>query len=203
MAYKGITKAILATGLAFAVSSAFAADTPTLSGASDSMLANTCAGCHGTNGNSTGPAAPSIAGYNPAYFSYVMQGYASGEVPSTIMGRIAKGYTEGEIEQMANFYAAQKYIPAKQSFDAKQAAKAEDLHEKYCEKCHENGGSSAEDESGFLAGQWAPYLRMQLADYYAGSREPSKKMKKKMEDLHEKAGDAGVEALIQYYASQQ
>ncbi|MBF0470491.1 MAG: cytochrome c4 [Gammaproteobacteria bacterium] len=203
MAYNIFTKAVLATGLTFAVSSAFAADVPVQSGASDGMLANTCAGCHGTNGNSTGPSAPTIAGYNPEYFKFSMAAFASGEFPSTIMGRIAKGYTEDEIAQMADFYAKQKFIPAKQEFDAAQAKKADKLHDKYCEKCHEDGGASPEDESGFLAGQWAPYLRMQLADYYAGSREPSKKMKKKMEELHEKAGDAGVEALVNYYASKQ
>lgn len=204
MVCKNFTKAILATGLAIAGFTAFAADKPAvMSGASDSMLANTCAGCHGTNGASTGPAAPSIAGLSEEYFVEVMQSYASGEVPSTIMGRIAKGYTEGETKQIASFYSKQKFKVAKQSFDKAQVKKGAKLHDKYCDKCHGDGGSSTEDDSGILAGQWAPYLRMQMADYFEGTRKPSKNMKKKMTKMHKKAGDAGVEELINYYASQQ
>ena len=107
MAYKTLTKAILVAGLAISATSAMAADGPKLKmGASDSMLANTCAGCHGTNGISQGPAAPTISGLSNDYFVEVMEGFASGEVQSTIMGRIAKGYTEGEIAQLAKFYVA-------------------------------------------------------------------------------------------------
>ncbi len=52
MVYKTITTAILVAGLTLgATFSVSAADKPKLmTGASASMLANTCAGCHGTNG---------------------------------------------------------------------------------------------------------------------------------------------------------
>jgi sulfide dehydrogenase cytochrome subunit len=208
MAQKGLIKAILATGLAFAVSSAIAADKPaekpaTLSGATGSMLANTCAGCHGTNGVSSGPASPSIAGFNKEYFVVAMNEFKEGKFPSTIMSRIATGYSDEEIKAMAEFFAKQKYVHAKQDFDKAKAEQASKMHEKYCEKCHEDGGSAATDETGFLAGQWSPYIRMQLKDYMSGSREASKKMAKKLEELHEKEGDAGYEALVHYYASQQ
>ncbi|MCW8948853.1 MAG: cytochrome c4, partial [Sedimenticola sp.] len=104
MAYKTLTKAALFAGLTVgAVFSAFAADDKPkmMMGADASMLANTCAGCHGTGGNSMGPAAPSIAGLSPTYFNETMAGFASGEIPSTIMGRIAKGYTEDEIKAIS------------------------------------------------------------------------------------------------------
>jgi sulfide dehydrogenase cytochrome subunit len=39
------------------------AETPTAT-----MLANTCAGCHGTNGSSVGPSSPTIAGISRDYF---------------------------------------------------------------------------------------------------------------------------------------
>ena len=35
---------------------------------SASMLANTCAGCHGPKGNSHGPATPTISGISSEYF---------------------------------------------------------------------------------------------------------------------------------------
>ena len=37
-----------------------------------SMLADTCAGCHGTDGASVGPATPNIAGLSETYFTDTM-----------------------------------------------------------------------------------------------------------------------------------
>lgn len=173
----------------------------TMTGASASMLANTCNGCHGPNGDSAGPATPTIAGASVDYFTEQMQGFAKGEIPSTIMGRIAKGYSDDEIEKMADYFSKQKFIPAKQEADPKLAKKGAKLHDKYCEKCHAEGGTSAEDDAGILAGQWVPYLEMSLSDFLKGDREMPKKMAKKLKKLHKKEGDAGIKALIAYYAS--
>ncbi|WP_456405186.1 c-type cytochrome [Thiolapillus sp.] len=188
--------AVLIAG-GFAFSSSAMADTP-----SAAMLGYTCAGCHGTNGNSNGPATPSLAGASKDYIIEVMEYYASGERASTIMGRIAKGYTKDEIKAMAEFFSKQKFVPAKgQKFDAKLAKKGAKLHDKYCEKCHAEGGTSSEDDAGILAGQWTPYLKYTLADMQAGKSHVPKKMKKKMKKMKEKAGDAGIEQLLNYYAS--
>jgi sulfide dehydrogenase cytochrome subunit len=169
---------------------------------SASMLGNTCAGCHGTNGNSQGPATPTIAGISSEYFIESMAAYKSGERPSTIMTRIAKGYTDEEIKLMAEFFAKQKFDRKKQKFDPKMAKQGKKLHEKYCEKCHEDGGRSTEDDAGILGGQWKPYLKYTLEDFTSGHREMDKKMKKKLDQLHKSKGDAGYEQLLNYYASQ-
>lgn len=166
------------------------------------MLANTCAGCHGTNGSSVGPASPTIAGMSYDYFIETMEAYKKGERPATIMTRIAKGYTEKEIELMAGFFSKQPFIRQSQKFDKKKARKGKKLHKKYCEKCHEEGGRSSEDDAGILAGQWEPYLRFTMEDYTSGNRTMEKKMKKKMKKLDKAHGDKGVDALIHYYASQ-
>lgn len=167
------------------------------------MLAYTCVGCHGANGVSNGPAIPSIAGISEEYFVENMQGYASGDVPSTIMGRIAKGYSEEEIVLLSGYFSKQTFVAAKQASDAALAKKGAKLHDKYCEKCHAEGGTSAEDDAGILAGQWTPYLTWTLADYHSGDREATKKMKKKMKKMHEKAGDDGTTQLLNFYSGQQ
>ena len=46
-----------------------------------------------------------------------------------------------------------------------------------------------------------PYLRYTFADFKAGDREMTKKMKKQVEKLLKKEGDDGVDALMNYYAS--
>ena len=173
------------------------ADTP-----SASMLANTCAGCHGTNGSSVGPASPTIAGISRDYFIETMEAYKKAERPSTIMTRIAKGYTEKEIELMADFFSKQPFVRMTQSYDKKKAKLGKKLHKKYCEKCHEDAGRSSEDDAGILAGQWEPYLRYTMEDFTSGNRSMEKKMKKKMDKLDKAHGDKGVDALIHFYASQ-
>lgn len=206
MKFRFMLKGALVAGVLLGLStSAFAADkkkVPTMTGASADMLANTCNGCHGPEGASRGPASPTIAGISKDYFIETMQGFASGEIPSTIMGRIAKGYSEDELEAMAEHFSKEKFVPAKQHADMKLAKKGAKLHDKYCEKCHADGGTSAEDDAGILAGQWTPYLEMSLSDFLKGDRQAPKKMAKKLKKLHKKKGDAGIRALIAYYASQ-
>ena len=172
----------------------------TATGASADALGYTCAGCHGFNGSSTGPATPTIAGASAEYIKETMIGYKDGSIASTIMERIAKGYSEEQFALMGEFFAKQKPVDAKQKFDAKLAKKGAKLHDKYCEKCHAEGATSAEDDSGILAGQWTPYLKYTLSDYHAGTREMGKKMKKKIKKLNKKEGDAGMEALLNFYA---
>ena len=196
MAHKTFTYALLAGALAFAASGG-----ATAAGASASMLSDTCSGCHGTDGASVGPASPTIAGISNDYFVEIMQGFASGDIPSTIMGRIAKGYTEEEITAMAKHFSGLKFAAAEQKHDAALAKKGAKLHDKYCEKCHAEGGTSAEDDSGILSGQWRPYVEWSLADYTSGKREATKKMKKKLDKLVEKEGDAGIDALLNFYAA--
>jgi len=217
----GLSALLLAAGIVFSTSVAFADDKAEKAAADDkaeakteekaagnddaraTMLSYTCAGCHGTDGVSVGPASPSIAGMAEDTFTEAMLGFKSGERPSTIMQRIAEGYSEDDIAAMATFFAKQEAVPAKQAFDEAKAKTGAKIHKKNCEKCHEEGGTLDVDGSGRLAGQWAPYLEYSLADYMDGSREAPKKMMKKLKAVHEKEGDEGFAALVHYYASQQ
>ena len=164
-----------------------------------SMLANTCAGCHGTDGSSMGPAIPNIAGVSAEYFNTVMKEYAEDDRASTIMGRIARGYTTEEIALMADFYAAKKPMSTSQKLDAAKVAAGSKLYKKNCSKCHDENGTLADDDSGILASQWLPYLQYSMEDFQAGHREMPKKMKKKIKKL----SAAEIEGLLQFFASQQ
>ena len=163
------------------------------------MLADTCAGCHGTDGASTGPATPSIAGNSVTYTVDTMMAFKSGERPSTVMGRIAKGYSEEEFKLMASVFAKQPNAKTSQNLDAAKVKAGAKLFGKNCEKCHDEKGGLADDDSGILASQWLPYLQYSMEDFQAGSREMAKKMKKKVDKLN----DDELEALLQFFASQQ
>ncbi len=201
----------------FSLNTAWAGDT-----ASPSMLSDTCLGCHGPGGVSEGPATPTISGMSEIYIIGAMLAYkydndedkideiidADADFEdveffartSTVMNRIAKGYSEEEIKILAEHFANLSYERKEQSIDTGKAKTGAKLHEKHCEKCHEDGGSSAEDDAGVLAGQWIPYLEYTMADFSSGDREMPKKMKKQMEKMHEAHGDAAIADLIQFYA---
>ena len=190
--------ALLTCGLVFSTASIAG------SGASGAMLGNTCAGCHGTNGVSNGPATPSIAGLDYDYFVEIMNEFKEGNGNSTIMTRIAKGYSEAEIEAMSKFFSDKEYVKANQTVDTAAAERGEKLHKKYCKNCHGETGISTDkdDDSGMLAGQWKPYMEYTIADYKSGKREYGKKMGKKFKKMQKDEGDKGFADLLEYYASQ-
>ncbi|ODU08776.1 MAG: hypothetical protein ABS84_10960 [Rubrivivax sp. SCN 71-131] len=72
-------------------------------------LAATCANCHGTNGQARGDMTP-LAGVPANKIIAMLADFKSGALPSTIMGQIAKGYTDEQVRLLAGFFAAQ---PAK------------------------------------------------------------------------------------------
>jgi sulfide dehydrogenase cytochrome subunit len=68
------------------------------------MLANSCAGCHGTNGKSPG-AIPAINGKSASFIVQSFKDFQSGARPSTVMGRHANGYSDEEIQLIAEFFS--------------------------------------------------------------------------------------------------
>ena len=70
------------------------------------MLGNTCAGCHGTRGVSANSKIPPLAGQNPAELISVMLAYRDGSRKGTIMNRVAKGYSDDEINAIAEYFGS-------------------------------------------------------------------------------------------------
>ncbi len=182
--------------------SIYAKDNPTLlSNASASMLANACSGCHGPSGASLGPSIPTISGMSKKFFIRQMNGYKDKTVPSTIMSRIATGYTFQEIKIMAEYFSNKQFVIAKdQKSNPVLAEKGAKLHQKYCEKCHSLDGTSAQDHAGILSGQWRAYLEASLQDYIFGNRKAPKKMARRIRKVMRKEGLDGFKALIEFYA---
>ncbi len=64
----------------------------------------TCMGCHGFDGVSKG-AAPSLKSMNATVMSSQMKAFKNDKRPGTIMNRIAKGYTDSEIDAVAQYFS--------------------------------------------------------------------------------------------------
>jgi sulfide dehydrogenase cytochrome subunit len=67
-------------------------------------VAANCTNCHGTMGRSNG-ATPSIAGLQKAYLVEQMRLFREGKRPATIMHQIARGYSDQQTEQLADYFS--------------------------------------------------------------------------------------------------
>jgi sulfide dehydrogenase cytochrome subunit len=71
---------------------------------SAAVLADNCAACHGTDGNSPG-AIPGLRGKSAAFIEQAMKEYKADTRKGTVMNRLAKGYSDEQITAMAKHLA--------------------------------------------------------------------------------------------------
>ncbi|QSA97434.1 c-type cytochrome [Methylococcus sp. EFPC2] len=174
-------------------------------------LVEACSACHGKEGANSEVDVPILGGTSAEYLNISLTEYKNKERPcvetkirdgakkggKTDMCQVAGELSEGDIKQLASYYAAQKFVRSAQKFDPALATKGKSLHEKGCEKCHSEGGSLASDDAAILAGQKMAYLDAALKDFVEGKRPIHKKMKPKIEELDKE----DLEALVHFYGS--
>lgn len=72
------------------------------------MLANSCAACHGTDGRGS-LKIPKLRGEKVEDIIQEMNGFKEGgDKKVTVMEHIAKGYTDEEVDLMANYFSGLK-----------------------------------------------------------------------------------------------
>ena len=69
--------------------------------------AGACSGCHAASPGVASPV-PRLVGLDPAAIVKAMQEFRAGTRPSTVMDRIAKGFSDDEIQAIAAWYATQR-----------------------------------------------------------------------------------------------
>ena len=69
--------------------------------------AASCSGCHPAAARVTSPV-PRLAGLDRTAIIRAMQDFRSGRRAGTVMDRIAKGFTDEEIQAIAAWYATQR-----------------------------------------------------------------------------------------------
>ena len=198
---------------ACAASLGFLAPDAALAADAATIAEQQCAQCHGKGGASSESNIPIIGGYSAKYivdslklFKKKQRTCAEVSIPAgpkkgtkSDMCKVVAELGDSDMEAMGKYYAAQKFVRAKQPFDADKAARANAVYKLRCEKCHENNGSSPDEDNGILAGQWMPYLRDQLVNFRAGKRPIDDKMKQRLD----KVTKDEEELLLHFFASQQ
>ena len=173
-----------------------------------------CSACHGAGGVSANPLVPTLAGQpytliedNLLAFRANQRscspqradGSPSALLAQTMCGQV-KSLDDGQIADLAGYFESLAFEPADQDFDATLAARGAELHRSGgCDRCHAEGGRASLGMAPMLAGQWTPYLRRSLNAIRAGTRHGPKMMNEPVRQLD----DAAIEALLNYYASQQ
>ncbi len=69
--------------------------------------AASCSGCHPASARVVSPV-PRLAGLERAAIVKAMQDFRAGQRAATVMDRIAKGFTDDEVQAIAAWYAAQR-----------------------------------------------------------------------------------------------
>ena len=71
------------------------------------QLAASCAMCHGTEGRSVGGTEP-LAGMPKQDLIRKFADFRSGQRPATVMHQIAKGYTDAQVDLIAEYFSARR-----------------------------------------------------------------------------------------------
>lgn len=69
--------------------------------------AASCSGCHPAT-RAVDTTVPRLTGRNPAEIVAAMAAFKTGQRPSTVMDRIAKGFSDDEVKAIADWYGGQK-----------------------------------------------------------------------------------------------
>lgn len=102
-----VTKFFAGMGMGIAmwgIGSAHAADARLLAG---QRLSANCSSCHGVGGVTVGNALPPLAGQPKEVLVASMKAFKAGTRPATVMHQLAKGYSDEQIELIAEFLSVQ------------------------------------------------------------------------------------------------
>ena len=90
--------------IALGFSMIVASGVPVLAASAPPPGAASCSGCH----SAASAAIPKLNGRDAGEITTAMTGFRDGTLPSTVMNRIAKGFSDDEVRAIAAWLAAQK-----------------------------------------------------------------------------------------------
>ena len=173
---------------------------PSLTGmnAAAAAKSDSCAHCHGTDGNSTSSAYPSLAGQTRDYLYRQMKDFKEGRRKNAMMSPSIGVLSDQDMQDLAEYFSAQSIVRIK--FDA-DPAKVEQgrkiAQEAQCVACHQAGFKGL-NEFPRLSRQKYPYIVKQLKDYRDGLRTNDNGV---MAPTAKNLSDEQIEALAHYLAS--
>ena len=167
-------------------------------------LAESCAACHGADGNSNNPEWPKIAGQNERYLRDSLKAYRDGQRQDPLMMGEAANLSDEDIANLAAYYAAQDVQIG--SADPELVELGEQIYRggntetgvSACMACHSPSGSG-NAPAGYpaVSGQHAAYNAAALRAYANGERTGSMNAEM-MQSIAERMSDEEIEAVSSY-----
>lgn len=163
-----------------------------------------CAGCHGSDGNSSAGQFPNLAGQNASYLYEQLTYFKSGKRKNPIMQPQAASLSDQDMKDLAAYFAAQTMKVGTASKDL--LDRGEHLFRggipakgvPACTGCHGPAGlGNAPAKYPRISGQKAQYLAKQLRDYRSGDRGDYARAKV-MQGVSAQLSDADIEALASF-----
>jgi cytochrome c553 len=156
-----------------------------------------CAACHGTNGNSTDPQYPVLAGQTMRYMYLQLKDYKEGRRKNPLMEPMVANLTREDMLALATYFSTQRALPLKFKPDDDKAklgkAKADEV---LCTMCH-LGGFAGQNDIPRAAGQHYEYIVKQLQDFKARRRTNDAG---NMTSVSNTLTDADIENIAHYIA---
>jgi cytochrome c553 len=157
--------------------------------------------CHGAQG--TSPAGtPHLAGQQASALYKQMRDFKSGHRPSTIMQPMVANLSDGDMRDLAAYFASQKRdrpLPPEVSTATPRLVRNGDPMRNIgaCSSCHSpNVGRTA---TPTLDGMNQDYLRAQLQAFHLGTR--ANDLNRQMRNAAHQLTAQEIDALARYYAS--
>ncbi len=167
----------------------------------------TCAACHGVDGNSTNPAWPKLAGQHESYIIKQLEDFKAGHRENAQMSPMAANLSQQDIQDLAAFYSSQRRRPAGTEPElldlGEKIYRAGNLEANVpaCMACHgPTGLGNPAAKYPLLSGQHSTYLELQLNNFREDIRtndinEVMRRVVDRMSDEEIKAVSAYLQGL--------
>lgn len=157
---------------------------------------DSCAHCHGTDGNSTSSAYPSLAGQTREYLYRQIKAFKEGQRKNSMMSPAVVVLSDADMLELAEYFSGQTLARSTAKTDPAMIEQGKKVAtEAQCVACHQPNFKGL-NEFPRLSRQKYPYLLKQLKDFRDGSRA-SDVMAPAVKNLT----DEQINALAQYLTS--
>lgn len=141
-----------------------------LPGVAGAAKSDSCAHCHGTDGNSSSGLYPNLAGQTKDYLQKQILAFKSGARKNAMMSPTVGILSPQDVEELAQYFSSQTMLRGSFKPDPALVEKGKKVAEEaQCVTCHQVGYKGL-NEFPRLARQKHTYLIKQLKDYRDGVR---------------------------------
>ena len=165
-------------------------------GTAGAAKSDSCAHCHGTDGNSTSSAYPSLAGQTREYLYQQIKAFKEGNRKNSMMSPAAVVLSDQDAQDLAEYFSGQTLVRSTAKTDPTTIEQGKKIaFEAQCVACHQPNFKGL-NEFPRVSRQKYPYIVKQLKDFRDGTRA-SDVMGPTVKNLT----DEQIDALAQYLTS--